>query len=225
MGFTTAEHASLCLSTISIHRGGSILHLSFSGSTLPCCFSLQPFTRRCLSLFGKRDVRQLWTFSIANLPSGDFCYVRLFFVLNRILFLRFFFIVLTDSTCWAPIIILKILAFTDFEVSGDAYAWLVVFILPLNSAVNPFLFTFSTPKYRDQIYTTFSKRSFTKKQDSNSHQQGRDCTWFRIRLIHIIFPFLPFAVTAEDSQTKAQPPFSSSSTNSSNKWTFLRKKS
>ena len=33
----------------------------------------------------------------------------------------------------------------------DIYAWLVVFILPLNSAVNPLLYTFTTPKYRNQI--------------------------------------------------------------------------
>lgn len=56
------------------------------------------------------------------------------------------------------------------EISGDTYAWLVVFVLPLNSAVNPLLYTFSTPKYRDQIYTTFSKQSFTKKNDSTSNQ-------------------------------------------------------
>lgn len=83
---------------------------------------------------------------------------------------RFFFIVLTDSTCWAPIIATSIIKFTSMEISGDTYAWLVVFALPLNSAVNPLLYTFSTPKYRDQIYSTFSKRSFTKKHDSTSNQ-------------------------------------------------------
>ncbi|XP_037942709.1 relaxin receptor 2-like [Teleopsis dalmanni] len=64
---------------------------------------------------------------------------------------RFFFIVLTDALCWAPIIIFKIWVFFKYNISDDIYAWLVVFILPLNSAVNPLLYTFTTPKYRNQI--------------------------------------------------------------------------
>lgn len=84
--------------------------------------------------------------------------------------IRFFFIVLTDASCWAPIIFLKCLAFLDFEFSADIYAWLVIFVLPLNAGVNPLLYTFSTPKYRDQIFATFSTQSFSKKQESTSHQ-------------------------------------------------------
>ncbi|ALC46963.1 Lgr3, partial [Drosophila busckii] len=64
---------------------------------------------------------------------------------------RFFFIVLTDVMCWAPVIAMKIWVFFNYNVSDDMYAWLVVFILPLNSAVNPVLYTFTTPKYRNQI--------------------------------------------------------------------------
>ncbi|CAD7093377.1 unnamed protein product [Hermetia illucens] len=64
---------------------------------------------------------------------------------------RFFFIVLTDMSCWAPIITMKIWAFMSYDISDDTYAWLVVFILPLNSAVNPLLYTFTTPKYRNQV--------------------------------------------------------------------------
>jgi hypothetical protein len=84
--------------------------------------------------------------------------------------LRFFFIVLTDSTCWGPIIVLKILAFMDVDLPSEILAWLIVFVLPFNSAVNPLLYTFSTPKYRDQIYTTVNSKSFSKKHDSNSNQ-------------------------------------------------------
>lgn len=95
---------------------------------------------------------------------------------------RFFFIVLTDSVCWAPIIITSIIKFSSVEISGDTYAWLVVFVLPLNSAVNPLLYTFSTPKYRDQIYTTFSKQSFSKKHDSTSNQ-GRKSSQTRLHFL------------------------------------------
>jgi len=31
------------------------------------------------------------------------------------------------------------------------HAWIVVFILPVNSAVNPLLYTFTTPKFRERF--------------------------------------------------------------------------
>lgn len=34
---------------------------------------------------------------------------------------------------------------------ANVYAFLVVFVFPLNSAVNPLLYTFTTPKYRNQV--------------------------------------------------------------------------
>lgn len=83
---------------------------------------------------------------------------------------RFLFIVLTDTICWIPIIVSKYLALSDVELPSDLHAWIIVFALPLNSAMNPFLYTFTTPKYRDHILAIFStRRSFTKKQESTSH--------------------------------------------------------
>ncbi|KAF5285269.1 hypothetical protein FQR65_LT13283 [Abscondita terminalis] len=64
---------------------------------------------------------------------------------------RFFFIVLTNACCWFPIIIVKILAYFETYISSDLYAWLVVFVLPINSAINPILYTFTTPKYRSKL--------------------------------------------------------------------------
>ncbi|XP_036141696.1 relaxin receptor 1 [Monomorium pharaonis] len=65
--------------------------------------------------------------------------------------LRFFLIVLTDAACWAPIIALKILAMMKYPVPPDLHAWIVIFILPVNSAVNPLLYTFTTPKFRERF--------------------------------------------------------------------------
>ncbi|XP_078048644.1 leucine-rich repeat-containing G protein-coupled receptor 3 isoform X3 [Augochlora pura] len=65
--------------------------------------------------------------------------------------LRFFLIVLTDAACWAPIIILKIRALMKYPIPADLHAWVVVFILPVNSAVNPLLYTFTTPKFRERL--------------------------------------------------------------------------
>ena len=36
-----------------------------------------------------------------------------------------------------------IMALTGTEISGDVYAWTAVFVLPINSALNPFLYTLS----------------------------------------------------------------------------------
>lgn len=52
------------------------------------------------------------------------------------------FLVLTDMACWMPIIIMGCLALTGtVEIPGDMYAVTAVFILPINSALNPYLYT------------------------------------------------------------------------------------
>ncbi|CAH3189319.1 unnamed protein product, partial [Porites evermanni] len=48
---------------------------------------------------------------------------------------RVFAIILTDFSCWIP--------FNDPD--GTAYVWFAAFVLPVNSSVNPVLYTFSTP--------------------------------------------------------------------------------
>ncbi|KAH8334965.1 hypothetical protein KR074_011934 [Drosophila pseudoananassae] len=77
---------------------------------------------------------------------------------------RFFFIVLTDVLCWVPIIVMKIWVFFNYNISDDIYAWLVVFVIPLNSAVNPILYTFTTPKYRNQVFLRGWKKITSRKR-------------------------------------------------------------
>ena len=69
---------------------------------------------------------------------------------------RLVFIVMTDFCCWMPIIIINILSLTgNFnDPNKFAYVWIAVFVLPLNSSLNPILYTFSTER---------TKRSLTKK--------------------------------------------------------------
>ena len=66
---------------------------------------------------------------------------------------RVFAIILTDFCCWIPVIILSILALVKKfnDPDGTAYVWFAVFVLPVNSSVNPLLYTFSTPKVRTQM--------------------------------------------------------------------------
>ncbi|XP_064630867.1 G-protein coupled receptor GRL101-like [Lineus longissimus] len=54
-------------------------------------------------------------------------------------------IILTDFACWMPIIILGLAAISGrVTIPGDVYAWIAVFVLPINSAMNPILYTLSS---------------------------------------------------------------------------------
>ncbi|XP_064640791.1 G-protein coupled receptor GRL101-like [Lineus longissimus] len=55
-------------------------------------------------------------------------------------------VIISDFCCWVPIIILKFLAIGGLKLSGAVSAWTAVFVLPLNSAINPFLYTISAIK-------------------------------------------------------------------------------
>ncbi|XP_078377085.1 uncharacterized protein LOC144660350 [Oculina patagonica] len=73
---------------------------------------------------------------------------------------RLFVIVLTDFCCWMPVIIMSILSLTgNFDdLDGLVYVWVAVFVLPLNSSVNPILYTLATSRVKSKlrsIYSTF----------------------------------------------------------------------
>nr|KAG5689917.1 hypothetical protein BaRGS_015605 [Batillaria attramentaria] len=56
---------------------------------------------------------------------------------------RLFAIVMTDFLCWFPIGLLGLLASNGVPISGEANVVMAIFVLPLNSALNPFLYTFN----------------------------------------------------------------------------------
>ena len=58
---------------------------------------------------------------------------------------RVFFIILTDLCCWMPVIIIGILTLLGKfnDPSKQAYVWIAIFVLPVNSSINPILYTFS----------------------------------------------------------------------------------
>ena len=66
---------------------------------------------------------------------------------------RLVFIVMTDFCCWMPIIIISVLSLTgNFDDPNKiAYVWIAVFVLPLNSSLNPILYTFSTERVRRSL--------------------------------------------------------------------------
>ncbi|XP_038052704.1 uncharacterized protein LOC119725371 [Patiria miniata] len=60
-------------------------------------------------------------------------------------------IVGSDFLCWMPVIILGILSQTSvIQIQPEVYAWLVVFVLPINSSLNPYLYTIVTMVSRQQ---------------------------------------------------------------------------
>ena len=59
--------------------------------------------------------------------------------------IRMSLIVFTDFCCWVPIGVLSILVQTGVvEVDPVAYAWIATFVLPINSSLNPFLYTLAS---------------------------------------------------------------------------------
>ncbi|XP_053186972.1 relaxin receptor 2a [Scomber japonicus] len=64
---------------------------------------------------------------------------------------RFFFIVFSDALCWIPIFLVKILSLTEVEIPGTISSWIVIFILPINSALNPIVYTLTTSFFREQV--------------------------------------------------------------------------
>ncbi|XP_041461097.1 G-protein coupled receptor GRL101-like isoform X1 [Lytechinus variegatus] len=74
--------------------------------------------------------------------------------------LKLSFIVATDFFCWMPIVILGIIVqVDDVYISPDVYAWLVALVLPINSAINPYLYTIvdryrSSLKVKSSIYSS-----------------------------------------------------------------------
>ena len=110
--------------------------------------------------------------------------------------LRFFFIVLTNLMCWAPVYVLRLLVLFKYPVPGElplssprvqfisssfkfiknlllllfnrnglgeVSVWVVVFVVPINAAVNPILYTFTTPKFRRLLAQLYCQRRASKR--------------------------------------------------------------
>ncbi|XP_074657250.1 LOW QUALITY PROTEIN: G-protein coupled receptor GRL101-like [Tubulanus polymorphus] len=69
---------------------------------------------------------------------------------------RMTLIVMTDFCCWVPICLLGIASIGGVGIPPQVYAWIAVFVLPLNSGINPVLYTLSTAPFVKHI----RKRAF-----------------------------------------------------------------
>ncbi|XP_022430128.2 relaxin receptor 2 isoform X2 [Delphinapterus leucas] len=64
---------------------------------------------------------------------------------------RFFFIVISDAICWIPVFVIKILSLFRVEIPETITSWVVIFFLPVNSALNPILYTLTTSFFKDKL--------------------------------------------------------------------------
>ena len=60
---------------------------------------------------------------------------------NQTLARRLFTVALTDFLCWFPIGLLGLLASQEVSIPGEVNVAMAIIVLPLNSALNPFLYT------------------------------------------------------------------------------------
>ncbi|XP_060003492.1 relaxin receptor 1 isoform X1 [Lagenorhynchus albirostris] len=90
---------------------------------------------------------------------------------EMILAKRFFFIVFTDALCWIPIFILKFLSLLQVEIPGTITSWVVIFILPINSALNPILYTLTTRPFKEMIHQFWYNYRQRRSLDSKGSQK------------------------------------------------------
>jgi hypothetical protein len=59
--------------------------------------------------------------------------------------------------------VLGFMVMSGYEISSDVYAWIIVFIFPVNSALNPVLYTWSLSKSKSNRVSYFKCVSFLVK--------------------------------------------------------------
>ena len=76
-------------------------------------------------------------------------------------------VVISDFFCWFPIAVMGLMALAGHEVSKDAYVLSAVVIVPINSAINPLLYT--VPALRRKWAETIGKCFKSQVQEPLSH--------------------------------------------------------
>ncbi|XP_060996688.1 relaxin receptor 1 [Dama dama] len=101
---------------------------------------------------------------------------------EMILAKRFFFIVFTDALCWIPIFVLKFLSLLQVEIPGTITSWAVIFILPINSALNPILYTLTTRPFKEMIHQFWYNYRQRRSIDSKGSQKTYDPSFIWVEM-------------------------------------------
>uniref|UniRef100_A0A8C5P4K2 Relaxin receptor 2 n=1 Tax=Jaculus jaculus TaxID=51337 RepID=A0A8C5P4K2_JACJA len=105
---------------------------------------------------------------------------------------RFFFIVFSDAICWIPVFVVKILSLLQVEIPGTITSWIVIFFLPVNSALNPILYTLTTTFFKDKLKQLLRKHrrksifKIKKKSLSTSIVWTDDSSSFKLGVLNKI---------------------------------------
>ena len=67
-------------------------------------------------------------------------------LLDLVLARRLFTVIVSDCLCWIPIGLLGLMEYSGLHVPSEVNVAMAIAVLPLNSAVNPFLYAFNTLK-------------------------------------------------------------------------------
>ena len=121
----------------------------------------------CLPMILSSDQMAGWEYSVAIFIALNFvvfvlillAYITMFFSVQKSsraanvpemknhsrMARRMALIVFTDFCCWMPVVVIGILSLLGsfHDPTKQAYAWIAVFVLPVNSSINPILYTFS----------------------------------------------------------------------------------
>ncbi|XP_030850859.1 relaxin receptor 2 isoform X2 [Strongylocentrotus purpuratus] len=84
---------------------------------------------------------------------------------------RFTIIVATDFICWMPIILVKIASYSGIAIPQSVHAWFAIFVLPVNSALNPILYTVTTQFFRQRFLRPIRRLCGRRKQ-GKTYQSG-----------------------------------------------------
>ena len=81
-------------------------------------------------------------------------------------------LVATDFCCWVPISIMAFVNFSGIFVSDTAYVISAIVLLPINSALNPILYSDVLDKILAKIGKFKIESSFTKQSSGSSNIQA-----------------------------------------------------
>ncbi|XP_065084430.1 relaxin receptor 2-like [Ochlerotatus camptorhynchus] len=93
---------------------------------------------------------------------------------EKIVARRFAIIVATDCLCWMPVIVVKLVALGGVRISPSLYAWLAVMVLPVNSALNPVLYTLTTAQFKQQLTRFFYSLPCGASPELNGYDSAID---------------------------------------------------
>lgn len=71
-------------------------------------------------------------------------------------------IAITDFLCWSPVGVIGLLALDGHDIGMEAYAWLAVLVLPVNSALNPLLYTIPAVMKKFRLFKADTSCYITK---------------------------------------------------------------